>query len=288
MDEHSRQPQAVTRSRLAADLRRLGVRAGDVTMVHTRMSSLGWVVGGSGSVVGALLDALAPDGTLVAYASWEEHVYNADEWPREHRDAYLAEPPVFDVATAEAVRDNGRIPERVRTWPGAVRSSHPEANVVAIGPRASWLTDLHPPDDAYGSRSPFARLVETAAQVLMLGAPLETITLLHHAEAIADVPNKRLVTFRMPVAEHGRVEDRTFTDIDTSAGAFPYEELALEEDEFAVIARAALAAGIGVHGRVGEADSQLFDAAELTAFAVSWIESRFGRARADRTGDGGD
>ena len=61
----------------------------------------------------------------------------------------------------------------------------------------------------------------------MLGAPLETITLLHHAEAIADVPNKRLVTFRVPVAEHGRVEERTFTDIDTSAGAFPYEELAL-------------------------------------------------------------
>ena len=44
-------------------------------MVHTRMSALGWVVGGSETVVRALLEALGPDGTLMAYASWEEHVY---------------------------------------------------------------------------------------------------------------------------------------------------------------------------------------------------------------------
>ncbi|MGH2986679.1 MAG: aminoglycoside 3-N-acetyltransferase [Solirubrobacterales bacterium] len=278
----------MTRSRLVADLRRLGVRAGGITMVHARMSALGWVVGGSGTVVGALLDALGPEGTLVASASWEEHVYHADEWPREHRDAYLAEPPVFDVATAEAVREHGRIPERVRTWPGAARSAHPEAGVVAIGARAKWLTDAHPADDAYGAQSPFARLVEAAGQVLLLGAPLETITLLHHAEAIADAPHKRLVTFRLPVAEHGRVSERTFTDIDTSAGAFPYEELRLDEDEFAVIARAALAAGVGVRGPVGEADSHLFDAPELTAFAVSWIEDRFAAGGDDLRAPGGD
>ena len=109
-------------------------------MVHTRMSALGWVVGGSGTVVAALLDALGPEGTLVAYASWQEHVYHAGEWPAEHRAAYLAEPPVFDPATAEAARDHGRIPERVRTWPGARRSVHPEASVVAVGPLARELT----------------------------------------------------------------------------------------------------------------------------------------------------
>jgi aminoglycoside 3-N-acetyltransferase len=43
-----------------------------------------------------------------------------------------------------------------------------------------------------------------------------------------------------------------------------------------VIARAALAAGIGVRGQVGQADSHLFPARELTGFAVSWIEERFG------------
>lgn len=194
------------------------------------------MVGAGETVVRALLDVLGPQGTLMAYASWEDHVYHAADWPAEHRDAYLAEPPVFDVATAEAARDHGRIPERVRTWPGARRSAHPEASVVAVGARAAWLTDDHPRDDAYGPDSPFARLVEGAGQVLMLGAPLDTVTLLHHAEAIADAPDKRRVTFAIPVAEQDGIVERTFTDIDTSEpGAFPYERLELGEDAFAVI-----------------------------------------------------
>jgi aminoglycoside 3-N-acetyltransferase len=244
-------------------------------MVHTRMSAIGWVVGGSETVVRALLDAVGPDGTLMAYASWAEHVYRAADWPSEHRDAYVAEPPVFDASTGEADPDHGRIPERVRTWPGAQRSAHPEAGVVAVGARASWLTDRQPANDAYGPDSPFARLVEAGGQVLLLGAPLETLTVLHHAEAIARVARKRRVTFRVAVAEAGGVVAQAFTDIDTSGGALPYEELGLDDDEFAVIAREALAAGIGTRGRVGQAAVHLFPAAELVAFAVAWMEDRF-------------
>jgi aminoglycoside 3-N-acetyltransferase len=265
-------PEAVTRSRVVADLRRLGVREGGITMVHTRMSAIGWVVGAAETVVRALLEALGPGGTLMAYASWEDHVYHAGDWPPEHRQAYLAEPPVFDGSPAEAARHHGRIPERVRTWPGAEHSGHPEAAVVAVGARAGWLTATHPANDAYGADSPFARLVEADGQVLMLGAPLDTVTLLHHAEGIARAEPKRRATYRVRMPDG---TDATFTDIETSEGAFPYEALGLGEDSFAVIAKAALAAGIGVRGHVGHAESHLFPAPELTAFAVSWLEERF-------------
>jgi aminoglycoside 3-N-acetyltransferase len=264
---------AVTRSRLAADVLALGLRPRGIAMVHTRMSALGWVVGGAETVVRALLDALGPEGTLMAYASWAEHVYGPEDWPAEHREAYLAEPPVFDAATAEVDRGYGRVPERIRTWPGAQHSGHPEAGVVAVGARARWLTDGHPADDGYGAGSPFARLVAADGQVLLLGAPLDTLTLLHHAEGIARVPGKRRRTYRVLTGEG----ERTYTDIDTEHGALPYERLGLDDDEFAVIARAALAAGIGVEGRVGEAECRLFPAAGLTAFAVDWMEQRFGR-----------
>ncbi len=53
--------------------------------------------------------------------------------------------------------------------------------------------------------------------------------------------------------EAGRVVERIYTDIETSQGAFPYEELELEKDAFAVIAREALAAGIGARGASGRA-----------------------------------
>jgi aminoglycoside 3-N-acetyltransferase len=266
---------ALSRSRLAADLRALGLREGSAVMVHTRMSALGWVIGGSGTVVSALLEALGPGGTLLAYASWEEHVYHASEWPEEHRSAYAAEPPVFDPATGEAARDHGRIPERVRTWPGARRSVHPEASVVAVGRLARELTEDHPQDDAYGPRSPFARLVAAGGDVLLLGAPLETLTLLHHAEAIAPIPGKRTVTFEIPVAGPGGIERRTYTDIDTSRGAYPYERLGLPADEFAVIATAALEAGVGTTGTVGAATCHLFPAAPLVDFATTWLRHHF-------------
>lgn len=270
-------PPAVTRSQLAADLRRLGVREGGVLMVHTRMSALGWVVGAAETVVHALLDVLGPQGTLMAYASWEEHVYHASDWAAERRAAYLAEPPVFDLAVSEADREHGRLPERVRTWPGAHRSFHPEASVVAVGARAAWLTADHPQDEGYGPASPFARLGEAGGQVLLLGAPLETLTILHHAEGIADVPDKQRVTFRVLVCEDGVVSEREYTDIDTSKGAVPYDRLDLgDTDGFEVIGRAALDAGVGTRGKVAAADCHLFDAAELTAFGVGWIEERFG------------
>jgi aminoglycoside 3-N-acetyltransferase len=117
--------------------------------------------------------------------------------------------------------------------------------------------------------------VAAGGDVLLLGAPLETLTLLHHAEAIAPIAGKRTVTFEIPVATPGSVESRTYTDIDTSRGAYPYERLGLPDDEFAVIAAAALEAGIGTTGTVGAATCRLFGAAELTRFGVGWLRQHF-------------
>ena len=39
--------------------------------------------------------------------------------------------------------------------------------------------------------------------------------------------------YRVASADGRRRTERAFTDIDTSAGAFPYEDLGLDEDPFA-------------------------------------------------------
>lgn len=281
----------ITRSRLVNDLVALGVAAGDVLMVHTRLSAVGWVVGGSGTVVHALLDALGPDGTLLAYAGWEDDSYDLDDLPPTWQAAYRAELPPFDRRTSEGVKENGALPERIRTWPGAERSRQPEASIVALGARAAWITADHPWDEPYGAGSPLAKLVASEGKVLMLGAPLDTITLLHHAESTARVPEKRRVTYQMPIRDDdGTVTWRTIHDINTSTGAFEYESVAAEiaatpgmlpdDAEFAAIARQALTAGIGQRGQVCTAESYLFPAAPLHAFAERWLEVRFGPDRA--------
>src|SRR5829696_1333146 len=266
----------VTRSRLAHDLETLGLRPGGATMVHCRMSALGHVVGGAESVVRALLDVLGPAGTLVAYTGWQDAPPDdLDVLDEEARQAYLEDHPAYDPRIALSSRDHGRVPEALRTWPGARHSGHPEAGVAAIGPLAEALTASHPYDDAYGTGTPYARLVDLGGQVALVGAPLDSVTLVHHAEAVAGIPGKRRVSFRYPVFEGGERVWRTFSDIDTSEGALPYERVLGEEDYIGHIARSALAAGAGRSGPVGEATAYLLDARGLVEHAVGWIERAF-------------
>jgi aminoglycoside 3-N-acetyltransferase len=272
------EPPPVTRTELRSDLRRLGLMAGSVVMLHCRMSAIGWVTGGSETVVGALLDVLGPTGTVLALTGWEQDPYDLDEWPEPRRAAYLEDPPAFDPLLSESQRDFGRLSERIRTWPGAHRSTHPEASFAAVGRRAAWLTSDQPRDHPYGPGSPLEKLVEAEGRVLMLGAPLETITVLHYAEELARVPNKIGVIYRAPVRTSEGIDWWTIHDIDTSKGAFDYESVVPPgTDAFEVIGREAFDAGIGVRGKVGQADSYLFPGAELVRFAVTWMEERFAR-----------
>lgn len=273
----------MARSRLVRDLEDLGLEPGVVAMVHCRMSALGTVAGGAETVVRALLDALGPDGTLAAYTGWQDEppddLGSLDE---ETRRIYLEEHPAYDPRVALARRDHGRIPEALRTWPGSRHSGHPEAGVAAVGRQAEALTTGHPYDDAYGAGTPYARLVELSGRVVVLGAPLDTVTLVHHAEAVAEVPGKRRVGYGMPVMVDGERGWRTFSDIDTSEGALPYERVLGEEDYIEHIARSALAAGAGKSGPVGEGTAHLFDAKRLVEHAVGWIERNFAPEYPDR------
>src|SRR4028118_1162228 len=95
----------VTRSRLAHDLEELGLRSGGAAMVHCRMNALGHVVGGAESVVCALLNALGPEGTLVAYTGWQDAPPDdLDALDQEARRAHLEGHPADDPRAAPARR----------------------------------------------------------------------------------------------------------------------------------------------------------------------------------------
>jgi aminoglycoside 3-N-acetyltransferase len=266
----------VTRSGLARDLEKLGLRPGGVVMVHCRLNALGQVVGGAETVVRALLDALGPEGTVMAYTGWQDAPPDdLDALDEVAGRSYLVEHPAYDPRVALSRRDHGRIPEALRTWPGALHSGHPEAGVAAVGLLAGEIIASHPYDDAYGASTPYARLVELSGQVVLLGAPLDTVTVVHHAEAVARVLGKRRAGYCYPVFEGDERVWRSFSDIDTSEGALPYERVIGEEDYVGYIARSALAAESRRSGSVGEAMACVFDARGLVEHAVSWIEQNF-------------
>ncbi|MGW2637220.1 aminoglycoside 3-N-acetyltransferase [Streptomyces sp. NPDC001348] len=279
MDLLKRSGGPVTRSRIGRDLAALGLGDGDVVMFHTRMSAIGYVAGGPQTVIGALRDVVGTRGTLMVTCGWNDAPpYDFVTWPQDWQDALRAEHPAYDPTLSEADHNNGRLPEALRRRPGAVRSRHPDASFAALGAVADELMADHPWDDPHGRGSPLARLTARNGRVLLLGAPLDTMTLLHHAEALADAPGKRFVDYEQPILVQGRRVWHHFHDIDSEHGAFDYSAVVPEgKDPFEVIVRAMLAAGIGRQGRVGAADSHLFEAAEVIDFATTWIEDKLGR-----------
>ncbi|PCG87346.1 aminoglycoside 3-N-acetyltransferase [Streptomyces sp. WZ.A104] len=264
----------VTRDRIRDDLAALGLGRGDTVMFHTRLSAIGYVPGGPQTVIDALLDVVGTTGTLMVSCGWNDAPpYDFTTWPRTWRDALRAHHPAYDPELSEAEHGNGRLPEALRRRPGAVRSRHPDASLAALGPSAAALMADHPWDDPHGPDSPLARLVALGGRVLLLGAPRETMTLLHLAESLARAPGKRFVTYEQPVQVNGERVWRTFHDIDSTDGAFDYSSVVpAGQDPFAVIVRSMLDAGIGRAGAVGAARSCLFEAGPAVDFGVRWIE----------------
>jgi aminoglycoside 3-N-acetyltransferase len=246
------------RSSLTADLQRLGITPGMTLMVHAGVRSIGPVTGGVNVVLQSLLDALGPTGTLVAYLDFEPFFEDEDE----------TEVPVFDKRIAHAARDHGILHETFRNWPGTLRSDHPDAGVAALGPLAEWITAEHPFQYGYGPGTPFEKVLQANASVLMLGAPLDTITLLHYAEHQARIPDKRIHRYRRRMPTPTGPQWIDFEEFDT--GDPVHDRFPL--NVFEQIATAFLATGQGSASLVGEAASFLLPGPALVRFGIEWME----------------
>ena len=152
----------VTREQLVADLAALGVTPGMDVMVHSALSRLGHVVGGAAAVVKALLQAIGPEGTLMAPS------FN-------HGCAAVYNPLTTPTA-------NGAIADALWRRPDAVRSIHPTHPVAAVGPKAeAWCRD-HLEHGIWAQDSPIGRLVHNGGYLLGLGVDNDTCTAYHVAE----------------------------------------------------------------------------------------------------------
>lgn len=151
----------------------LGVRHGGVLLVHSSLSSLGWVEGGPETVIRGLLLALGAEGTLALPALSYDYVG--------------ARNPAFDVRLTPSCV--GAIPEYFRRRPGTRRSVNPTHSVCAVGPASEALLGEHHLDDTpCGPHSPFRRLRDLGGQILFLGCGLGPNTSMHGVEEVVEAP----------------------------------------------------------------------------------------------------
>jgi aminoglycoside 3-N-acetyltransferase len=247
---------------IARDLCALGVTTGSTIIVHSSLSSLGYVVGGARAVVLALLEVLGPQGTLVVPAhssdlsdpkNWHHPPIPEAWWPTV-RDAMPAYDPHLTTT-----RRIGVVAEMIRHLPGALRSSHPRVSFAALGPHAQFITKDHDLVDSFGDLSPLARLYDLDAQILLLGVGHLNNTTLHLAESRAPATRPMILDGAPMIVESQRQW-------------VSYESLDYDSDDFEQVGAALNKAGLETQGPVGGASSKLMLVKPVVDFATTWFE----------------
>ena len=253
---------------LIDDLRRMGVGDGDLVMVHASMRAIGPVDDGADGVLDAIAGCIGPDGTILMTLGARDDWGWVNERPERERAELLRGSPPFDASTTPADPDVGVLAEVFRTRPGTVVSDHPEGRFGASGTLAHRLVADVPWDHYYGPGSPLERLVDAGGRILRLGADLDTLTVLHHAEYLVELPEKRQVRrHRVVIGADGPVV-RAVECLDDSDGIVDHPD----GDYFPMILTEYLGAGRALAtGRVGAATCELIDAADVVAFGVDWM-----------------
>jgi aminoglycoside 3-N-acetyltransferase len=248
------------------DLLKLGIGYGDIVLVHSSLSSLGWVCGGAQAVIMALKQAVGDEGTLVMPAHSGE-ISDPAEWsnppvPKEWIEKIYESMPAFD-ADLSPTRGMGRIAELFRTLPESIRSNHPQVSFSASGSYAKTVLENHELTPQFGRNTPLGKLYELNAKVLLLGVGYDSCTSFHLAEAlIATMPRKKMGT---AILENKKREWKWFEDFAYSA-----------DEDFEQIGKVFDDTGNVRIGKVGNAYGRVFNMKTGVDFAEKWLlKNRF-------------
>jgi aminoglycoside 3-N-acetyltransferase len=170
----------------------------------------------------------------------------------------------------------GAIAERIRTWPAATRSPHPQTSFSAVGAAAARVTAVHDLNCQLGERSPLGTLHDLDAKVLLLGVGYDRCTMFHLAEyQVARLRPAVTRTFYCVVTGPAGRQWVSYDDISLDSG--PFAELGADFEE---------AMPVRV-GPAGAATARLFRARDAVSFATRWLVGR-GPAQPGSFAEAGD
>ena len=281
--EKTQQPN--TADTLLDDMKAFGIVEGDILIVHSSMSALGWVCGGAPAVVAALLKAVGERGTIVMpsfvmensdpaiwgeYPSAESAIDNAmdkgrlfpNPIPKDWHDIVRENIPAYDKAITPCSKGLGVIAECFRTYPGTLRSNHPSVSFTANGLHAQQIVENHPLSPNFGIVSPLGICYKLGAKIFMIGTNYDRCTSFHLAEGLTEKCPK--ITHGSAIMENGIRIWKWYENNDSDTDILIPLGEACEREKF-------------VHtGKVGYADCKLLDMKIAVDFGVNWITKNIG------------
>lgn len=165
---------AVTKSDITKAVRDLGIKNGDIVLVHSSFKSLGEVEGGAETVISGFLEAIGEEGTLVFPTFTQKDFGNA-----------------YKTWHIDKESDTGYLTNYFRKREGSVRSDQATHSVAVSGRLKYELTKTHGHtskrfgsmgDTPFAPDSPWEKMYHMNAKIVMLGVDPLYITFRHYAE----------------------------------------------------------------------------------------------------------
>lgn len=262
-----RSTSPVTTNEVSIALANLGVREGDVLVVHSSLSAIGWVVGGPQTILDGLLDSVGATGTVTMPAhsgglsepsNWQNPAVPSEWW-----DTIRAEMAPFD-AHLTPLREMGAVAEAFHRLPGTLRSNHPTVSHLAYGPLAETITSEHQLEFGLGDASPLGHLYDANAKIVLIGVDHDNNTSLHLAENRAEWPGRPIRRQGSPVIRDGRREWVTYDELDPNT------------DDFIDVGRAHAEAREERVVTLGAGFVRCIDMRSLVDFATKWFAEHRG------------
>lgn len=175
-------PTTVTKPMIVQALKNVGVKKGDVLLVHSGLSYLGHVDGGAETLLDALIETVGEDGTILLPVFTRPYIAF---------EGSLNKSRIFRPA-CEEFQDRiftGAVPKALLHRPGTKRSAHATHAWCGVGKMADYClsaqTLLEPPAS---ENSPMAKALELGGKVVFIGSDIHSNTFLHYLEDKANAP----------------------------------------------------------------------------------------------------
>ncbi len=167
----------------------VGIRSGDIVLVHSDIRALG--IPDSISNIRDILPfyfeilhkAVGAQGTIAVPAYFYEY-------------ARYGTP--FDVETSPVSLSLGSFSRYVASLPNRVRSCNPLQSIASIGKQAQELCGSDSLS-GYGTTSPWHQLRKMGGKILFLGVTIQPMTYVHYIEQQYGVPHMYCKVFNTPV-----------------------------------------------------------------------------------------
>lgn len=188
----------ITQKHLLEAFSSLGITAGDLLFIHSdirgfrqpdKTNSREEILG---FYTHALMSAVGSKGTIAVPAYFYE---------------YAREGIPFDVDNSPVSGSLGALSQWIASQPGVIRSCNPLQSIAALGFKARELSGSDS-TAGYGVDSPWHQLRILRGKFLFLGAPIQSMTFVHHIEQQYGVPHLYCKIYPYPVIKDGVKLDR--------------------------------------------------------------------------------